>query len=139
MISPERGPKPYRHTASGSVRGFALKLSKRAGFAGESLFPPREAYIGTARDGNGDRKRSFIKRRISEKFNLDILQSHFTLDRFRSHRKMPFAQLLQQQQNTITIARIMIQVQLSSKRWHRQLLFIYVFLQMMLLQVFSLA
>ena len=27
MISPERGPKPYRHTASGSVRGFALKFT----------------------------------------------------------------------------------------------------------------
>jgi hypothetical protein len=33
-------------------------------------------------------------------------------------------QLWQQQQNTITIARMMIQVQLSSKMWHKQLLFI---------------
>ncbi len=27
MISPERDPKPYLHTASGSVRGFALKFT----------------------------------------------------------------------------------------------------------------
>lgn len=33
-------------------------------------------------------------------------------------------QLLQQQQKTTIIARMMIQVQLSSKRWHKQLLFI---------------
>ena len=38
----------------------------------------------------------------------------------------PYAQPLQQQQNTSTIARIIIQVQLSSKMWHKQLLFIYV-------------
>jgi hypothetical protein len=33
-------------------------------------------------------------------------------------------QWLQQQQNTTIIARIIIQVQLSSKMWHKQLLFI---------------
>jgi hypothetical protein len=56
---------------------------------------------------------------------LIILGEFFSYDKRAAIRSPFFAdQWLQQQQNTITIARIMIQVQLSSKMWQRQLLFI---------------
>lgn len=45
---------------------------------------------------------------------------------FQALRRGIDSQPLQQQQNTSTIARMITHVQLSSKRWHKQLLFIIV-------------